>query len=198
ARRARGYCYADTSYSTVPAYKSASLWFRMEAFDDAALPSASGTAQPPAEEFTAALAVLFPPGGSRLPAQGWLYASKGGKTALRSTSVQLKFERPKHESGGHFEYDVPQEVTATATGSEGETITVQLTARRLLYKEDVVSELGPFSRFLVSTVASPMAYTYENRYRLRVDRPGKPPQEHTGIALSEFSFANRPSDLHLF
>jgi phosphatidylglycerophosphate synthase/putative flippase GtrA len=198
ARRARGYCYADTSYSTVPAYKSASLWFRMEAFDDAAVPGAAGTAQPPAEEFTAALAVLFPPGGSRLPAQGWLYASKGGKTALRSTSVQLKFEHPKHEAGGHFEYDVPQEVTATAVGSEGETITVQLTARRLLYKEDVVSELGPFSRFLVSTVASPMAYTYENRYRLRVDRPGKPPQEHTGIALSEFSFANRPSDLHLF
>jgi CDP-diacylglycerol--glycerol-3-phosphate 3-phosphatidyltransferase len=198
ARRARGYCYADTSYSTVPAYKSASLWYRMEAFDDVATPGAAGTGQPPGEVFTAALAVLFPPGGSRLPPQGWLYASQGGKTALRSTSVQLKFEHPKHESGGHFEYDVPQEVKATATGSAGEIITVELTARRLLYKEDVVSELGPFSRFLVSTVASPMAYTYENRYHLRVERPGKPPQDHTGIALSEFSFANRPSDLRLF
>src|SRR5207302_2015396 len=55
-RRLRGYCYADTSYSTVPAYKSASLWYRMEAFDDAA----GGTT---------ALAVLIPPEGSRSPAQ---------------------------------------------------------------------------------------------------------------------------------
>ncbi len=47
-QRVRGYCYADTSYSTVPAYKTASLWYRMAAFDDG-----KGT--------SAALAVLFPP-----------------------------------------------------------------------------------------------------------------------------------------
>jgi hypothetical protein len=50
ARRARGYCYADTSYSTVPAYKSASLWFRLEAFDDTSSSSGSvpGSTQPAA------------------------------------------------------------------------------------------------------------------------------------------------------
>ncbi len=51
SKKMKGFCYADTSYSTVPAYKSASLWYRMEAFDDQ-----SGA--------TAALAVLFPPEGS--------------------------------------------------------------------------------------------------------------------------------------
>ena len=195
ARRARGYCYADTSYSTVPAYKSASLWFRLEAFDDASSSAGSAAGKEP---FTAALAVLFPPHGSHLPAQGWLYATSGGKTALRSTDVQLRFEAPKHESGGHFEYDVPQKVIATAAGAGGETVTVEVTAQRLLYKDDVVSELGPLSRFLVSTVASPMAYTYENHYRLRIERPGHPTVEHAGTALSEFSYANRPGDLRLF
>ena len=205
ARRARGYCYADTNYSTVPAYKSASLWFRMEAFEDAQGQSepplqlgSSTVASAPPDEFTAALAVLFPPHGSRLPPQGWLYATSGSKTELRSTAVQLKFENPRHEPGGHFEYDVPQRVVATATGAQGEKITVELTARRLLYKEDVVSELGPLSRFLISTVASPMAYTYENQYSMKIERDGKPPERHSGVALSEFSYANRPSDLSLF
>src|SRR6267154_4692622 len=64
-RRLRGFCYADTSYSTVPAYKSASLWYRMEAFDGD-------------QANSVALAVLFPPEGSRLPPQGWLYTSRSG------------------------------------------------------------------------------------------------------------------------
>src|SRR5947199_3794448 len=106
SKKIRGFCYADTSYSTVPAYKSASLWYRMEAFDDT-----HGT--------TAALAVLFPPEGSRLPPQGWLYTSKDGKTEVRSTDVKISFADAKHEAGGHFEYDVPQRVIAVARGSEG-------------------------------------------------------------------------------
>src|SRR5262249_24735403 len=88
SRKMKGFCYADTSYSTVPAYKSASLWYRMEAFDD------RGT--------TAALAVLFPPEGSHLGPQGWLYTSKDGHTEVRSSDVKLSFESPRHESGGHF------------------------------------------------------------------------------------------------
>src|SRR5947199_1294964 len=93
SKKMRGFCYADTSYSTVPAYKSASLWYRMEAFDDQ-----HGT--------TAALAVLFPPEGSRLPPQGWLHTSKDGKTEVRSNNVKIAFENPRHGPGGHFEYDV--------------------------------------------------------------------------------------------
>src|SRR3989442_8069192 len=86
-RRLRGYCYADTSYSTVPAYKSASLWYRMEAFDDAA----GGTT---------ALAVLIPPQSSRGPPQGWLYTSKNRETQGRSSEGKLAFEKPKREAGG--------------------------------------------------------------------------------------------------
>jgi CDP-diacylglycerol--glycerol-3-phosphate 3-phosphatidyltransferase len=185
SKRMKGYCYADTSYSTVPAYKSASLWYRMEAFDDK-----TGA--------TAALAVLLPPEGSRQPPQGWLYTSKGGKTEVRSTDVQLSFESPRHESGGHFEYDVPQRVVAVAHGSQGEQVTVRIDAKKLLYKEDVLSEMGPLSRLLVSTVAAPMTYTYEDRVQLRIERPGLPPEDRAAAALSEFAYANKPSSLPAF
>ena len=182
SKKIRGYCYADTSYSTVPAYKSASLWYRMEAFDDQ-----NGT--------TAALAVLFPPEGSHLPPQGWLYTSKGGHTEVRSSDVKISFAEPRHEAGGHFEYDVPQRVTAIAHGAGGESVAVKIEARKLLYRQDVLDEMGPLARLLVSTVAAPMAYTYENRYELRIDKPGAPATQRTGQALSEFSYANKPSSL---
>ena len=182
SKKIKGYCYADTSYSTVPAYKSASLWYRMEAFDDQ-----NGT--------TAALAVLFPPEGSHLPPQGWLYTSKDGHTEVRSTDVQITFSEPKHETGGHFEYDVPQKILAVARGRSGETVTVTLEAKKLLYRQDVLDEMGPLSRLLVSTVAAPMAYTYEDRYELRIARPGAEPIVRSGQALSEFSYANKPSSL---
>lgn len=182
SRKMKGYCYADTSYSTVPAYKSASLWYRMEAFDDQ-----NGT--------TAALAVLFPPEGSRLPPQGWLYTSKAGQTEVRSSEVTISFAEPRHESGGHFEYDVPQQVSAVARGAGGETVTVKIDAKKLLYRQDMLDEMGPLSRLLVSTVAAPMAYTYEDRYELRIDKPGAPPIVRSGQALSEFSYANKPSNL---
>jgi CDP-diacylglycerol--glycerol-3-phosphate 3-phosphatidyltransferase len=179
SRKIKGYCYADTSYSTVPAYKSASLWYRMEAFDDE-----HGT--------SAALAVLFPPLGSGLPPQGWLYTSKDGKTEVRATDVKIAFEELRHEAGGHFQYDVPQRVTAVAHGSKGETVTARIEARRLLYRQDVLDEMGPLSRLLVSTVAAPMAYTYEDRYELRIAHPGQQETVRSGQALSEFSYANKP------
>jgi CDP-diacylglycerol--glycerol-3-phosphate 3-phosphatidyltransferase len=185
SRKMRGFCYADTSYSTVPSYKSASLWYRMEAFDDQ-----SGA--------TAALAVLFPPEGSRLAPQGWLYTSKGGQTEVRSSDVKIAFEAPRHESGGHFEYDVPQRVVAVARGAGGETVMVRIEAKKLLYKQDILDQLGPLSRLLVASVAEPMAYTYENRYQLRIERPGGVPEQRTGQALSEFSYANKPSSLPAF
>ena len=185
SRKIRGFCYGDTSYSTVPAYKSASLWYRMNAFDDE-----KGT--------SAALAVLFPPEGSRLKPQGWLYTSKDGKTEVRSSEVKISFAEPRHENGGHFEYDVPQKITAVARGAQGETVTVELQARKLLYKQDPLDELGPFSRLLLSSVAAPMAYTYENRYSLSIARAGQPAETRTGQALSEFSYANKPSALPSF
>jgi CDP-diacylglycerol--glycerol-3-phosphate 3-phosphatidyltransferase len=179
SRKMRGYCYADTSYSTVPAYKSASLWYRLEAFDDDHAESV-------------ALAVLFPPAGSRLPPQGWLYTSKDGKTEVRSTDVHIAFEAPRHEAGGHFEYDVPQRVLATARGSKGETLSMRIESKKLLYRQDVLDQLGPLARLLVSTVAAPMAYTYEDRYELRIARPGQPETVREGQALSEFAYANKP------
>jgi putative flippase GtrA len=178
-KKIRGYCYADTSYSTVPAYKSASLWYRMEAFDDE-----HGT--------SAALAVLFPPLGSGLPPQGWLYTSRDGKTEVRATDVKVQFENPRREPGGHFQYDVPQRVTVVARGSQGETVTARIDSKKLLYRQDVLDEMGPLSRLLVSTVAAPMAYTYEDRYELRIARPGQQETVRTGQALSEFSYANKP------
>jgi len=184
-RRVSGYSYAETSYSTVPAYKSASLWYRMEAFD-----GDQGT--------SAALAVLFPPEGSRLPPQGWLYTSRDGKTEVRSTDVKIAFEAPRHEPGGHFEYDVPQRVLAEARGVGGETVTVRLDARKLLYRQDVLDEMGPLSRLVVSAWAAPMAYTYENRYELRIEKPGEEPVVRSGQALSEFSYANKPKNLPAF
>jgi phosphatidylglycerophosphate synthase/putative flippase GtrA len=185
SKKMKGYCYADSSYSTVPAYKSASLWYRMEAFDDQ-----NGS--------TAALAVLFPPEGSRLAPQGWLYTSIGGRTEVRSSDVKISFSEPRHESGGHFEYDVPQKITAVAHGAAGETVTVKIDAKKLLYRQDVLDEMGPLSRLLISTVAAPMAYTYEDRYELRIDRPGSASTLRTGQALSEFSYANKPSNLPAF
>jgi phosphatidylglycerophosphate synthase/putative flippase GtrA len=181
-RRLRGFCYADTSYSTVPAYKSASLWYRMEAFDDA-----DGT--------TMALAVLVPPEGSRVPPQGWLYTTRNGETDVRSSQVKLSFQQPKREAGGRFEYDVPQRVVASARGAAGEKVTVTIDARRLLYKEDVLGEMSPLSRFLVSIMAAPMTYTYENRYELRIERAGAAPEQRSGTALSEFAYANPPSQV---
>lgn len=185
SRKMRGTCYADTSYSTVPAYKSASLWYRMEAFDDA-----HGT--------SAALAVLFPPAGSRLPPQGWLYTSKDGQMEVRATDVKIRFEQARHETGGHFEYDVPQRATAVAQGAAGEAVTLKIEARKLLYRQDVLDQMGPLSRLLVSTVAAPMTYTYEDRYELRIARPGEPETVRTGQALSEFAYANKPPNLTVF
>ncbi|HEX4384148.1 MAG TPA: GtrA family protein, partial [Myxococcales bacterium] len=182
SRKMRGFCYADTSYSTVPAYKTASLWYRMEAFDDV-----HGT--------SAALAMLFPPAGSRLPPQGWLYTSKDGQTEVHSSEVKISFEEPRHESGGNFEYDVPQRMIAVAKGASGETVTVRVEAKKLLYRQDLLGDLGPLSRLLVSSVAAPMAYTYEDRYTLRIDKPGSPVIERSGQALSEFSYANKPQNL---
>src|SRR5437763_16483555 len=103
-KRVKGYCYADTSYSTVPAYKRASLWLRMEAFDDGA-------------DGSAALAVLFPPQGSLRAPEGWLYTSKNGHTEIRSSDVKVSLEDPRRETGGRFEYDVPQRIVAVALGS---------------------------------------------------------------------------------
>jgi phosphatidylglycerophosphate synthase/putative flippase GtrA len=185
SRKMRGYCYADTAYSTMPAYKTASLWYRMEAFDDD-----HGT--------SAALAMLFPPEGSRLPPQGWLYTSKDGQTEVRSADVKISFDEPRHESGGNFEYDVPQRMVAVARGTEGETVTLRVESKKLLYKQDLLGDLGPISRLLVSSVAAPMAYTYEDRYTLRIDKPGQKPIERTGQALSEFSYANKPQNLPAF
>ncbi|HEY6910234.1 MAG TPA: GtrA family protein [Myxococcales bacterium] len=185
SKRVSGYCYADTSYSTVPAYKSASLWYRMEAFDGE-------------HGASVALAVLFPPGSSRLPPQGWLYTSRDGKTEVRSTDVKIAFEAPRHEPGGHFEYDVPQRVAAVAHGAAGETVTVRIDAKRLLYRQDLLDQMGPLSRLLVSAWAAPMAYTYENRYELRIERPGEPAVVRSGQALSEFSYANKPANLPAF
>ena len=194
AKRARGYCYADTSYSTVPSYKSASLWFRMAAFDEPqARPEGSRSAVAAAEEaLTTALAVLFPPEGSRVPEQGWLYATRAGRTEVRSSEVKLTFENPRRETGGNFEYEVPQKITAHAKGAGGESVTVVLEAKRLLYKQDVLAELSPVSRFLLSAVAAPMAYTYENRVVVTIERAGQPTIERTGVAITEFAYANRP------
>ena len=204
SRRARGYCYADTSFSTIPGYKSASLTIRMEAFDEPHRESnvaaqdkfgekiePSGAAKVD-DEMTTALAILYPPAGSRLPPQGWLYSTRGPHTEVRSSDVTLVFEKPHHEAGGHFEYDVPQKITALAQGSNGEKVTVSLEAKRLLYKEDVLAEMEPLSRFLLSAVAAPMAYTYENKVTVRVEKPGQPPVEHEGVAITEFAFANKP------
>jgi len=185
SRRVRGYSYADTSYSTVPAYKTASLWYRMQAFDDE-----DGT--------SAALAVLFPPAGSRLPPQGWLYTSRGGQMEVRSSDVKIAFEDPRHESGGHFEYDVPQRVAVVARGVGGETVTLRLDAKKLLYRQDVLDEMSPLSRLMVATWAAPMAYTYANRYELRIEKPGETATVRSGQALSEFSYANKPANLPAF
>jgi CDP-diacylglycerol--glycerol-3-phosphate 3-phosphatidyltransferase len=185
SRRMRGYSYADTSYSTVPAYKSASLWYRMQAFD-----GEDGT--------SAALAILFPPEGTRMPPQGWMYTSRDGKTEVRSTDVKIAFEDLRHEPGGHFEYDVPQRVAAVARGVAGETVSLRVEARKLLYRQDLLDEMGPLSRLLVSTWAAPMAYTYENRYELRIEKPGEEPVVRSGQALSEFSYANKPANLPAF
>ncbi len=203
SRKTRGYCYADTSFSTVPGYKSASLTIRMAAFDeqqhdapaqDGLIGAAKlhGSAAKPGEEMSTALAILYPPAGSPLAPQGWLYSTRGAQMEVRSSDVTLVFEKPHHESGGHFEYDVPQKLTALAKGAKGETVTVTLEAKRLLYKEDVLAEMGPLSRFLLSAVAAPMAYTYENKVTVRVERPGQPAVEHTGVAITEFAYANKP------
>src|SRR3954462_5953177 len=181
-KRVKGYCYADTSYSTVPACKSASLWLRMEAFGD-------GSAG------TAALAVLFPPQGTLRQPEGWLYTSKNGKTEVRSSEVKVAFEDLRHEPGGRFEYDVPQRIIAVARGAEDERVTLTLQARRLLYKEDVLGEMEPLSRLLVSTVAAPRAHTHEDAYTLRSERKGEPAEVRSGTALTEFSHANKPSQL---
>jgi hypothetical protein len=77
-------------------------------------------------------------------------------------------------------------------------VTVKIDAKKLLYKQDVLDEMGPLSRLLVSTVAAPMAYTYEDKYELHIERPGSPPTIRTGQALSEFSYANKPSSLPAF
>src|SRR6267142_5034905 len=147
---------------------------------------------------SAALAVLFPPEGSRIAPQGWLYTSRNGQTEVRSSEVKLSFQRPRRETGGRFEYDVPQRVVASAKGALGEKVTVTIEAKRLLYKEDVLGEMSPLSRFLVSIMAAPMTYTYENHYDLRIERPGAAPDYRGGTALSEFAYANPPSTVAQF
>ena len=85
-----------------------------------------------------------------------------------------------------------------ARGVDGETVTVHVQARKLLYRQDLLDEMGPLSRLLVSTWAAPMAYTYENHYELRIERPGEEPTVRSGQALSEFSYANKPANLPAF
>jgi hypothetical protein len=109
--------------------------------------------------------------------------------------VKVTLDEPRHEPGGRFEYDVPQRIVAVARGSRDEQLTLTLQARRLLYKEDVLGEMGPLSRLLVSTVAAPMAYTYEDDYTLRIERKGEPVEVRRGTALTEFAYANKPSQL---
>jgi hypothetical protein len=154
----------------------------MEAFDDGS-------------DGTAALAVLFPPQGTLRQPEGWLYTSKNGKTEVRSSDVKVSLEEARHEPGGRYEYDVPQRIIVVARGADDERITLTAQARRLLYKEDVLGEMGPLSRLLVSTVAAPMAYTYEDGYTLRIERKGEPVEVRSGTALTEFSYANKPSQL---
>ena len=48
------------------------------------------------------------------------------------------------------------------------------------------------SRFLLSAVAAPMAYTYENRVVVTIERAGQPTIERSGVAITEFAYANRP------
>jgi len=144
---------------------------------------------------SSALAVLFPPQGSLRQPEGWLYTSRNGNTAIRASDVKVTLEEPRHEPGGRFEYDVPQRIVAVARGSRDEQLTLTLQARRLLYKEDVLGEMGPLSRLLVSTVAAPMAYTYEDDYTLRIERKGEPLEVRRGTALTEFAYANKPSQL---
>jgi hypothetical protein len=109
--------------------------------------------------------------------------------------VKLSFEDVRREPGGRFEYDVPRRIVAVAKGAQGETATVTIEARRLLYKEDVLGEMGPLSRLLVSTVAAPMAYTYEDTYQLVIERPGAAPEKREGTALTEFSYASKPAPI---
>ena len=111
---------------------------------------------------------------------------------------ELHLPTPKRELGGHYQYDVPQRVIAKAVGAGGERVTLELDARRLVYRQDVVEDLGAVSRFLVSAVASPMAYTYENKYKLRIERDGQPAEERSGGAFSEFSYVNKPANLPAF
>jgi len=126
---------------------------------------------------------------------GQLYTSRNGNTEIRASDVKLSLEELRTEPGGRFQYDVPQKIVAVAKGSRDEQLTLTLQARRLLYKEDVLGEMGPLSRLLVSTVAAPMAYTYEDSYTLRIERKGEPVEVRRGTALTEFSYANKPSQL---
>jgi phosphatidylglycerophosphate synthase/putative flippase GtrA len=216
SKRTRGYCYADTSYSTVPGHKSASLWFRMAAFDEpqghrasaeaaeqAKLLAAAGVPDAAAgvpadrdqEALTTALAVLFPPEGSRVPEQGWLYATRGGKTEVRSSDVTLTFETPRLEKGSSKSpssgYEVPQKITAHARGAGGELVTVVLEARRLLYQQDTLTETSALAR-LFGAWGAPVSYTYENRVSVKIERKGEPPLERTGVAITEFAYNSRP------
>ena len=75
---------------------------------------------------------------------------------------------------------------------------MRIEARKLLYRQDVLDEMGPLSRLLISTVAAPMAYTYEDRYELHIAQPGQPDTVRTGQALSEFAYANKPPNLTVF
>jgi hypothetical protein len=40
-----------------------------------------------------------------------------------------------------------------------------------------------------------MAYTYEDRYHLVIERPGAPPEKREGTALTEFAYASKPAPL---
>src|SRR5206468_3358043 len=118
------------------------------------------------------------------PGGGRVTFDAGGRAVFDQTifALRSKFDATVWSSdrGGRFEYDVPQRVVASARGALGEKVTVTIDAKRLLYKEDVLGEMSPLSRFLVSIMAAPMSYTYENRYELRIDRPGSPAEHRTG------------------
>lgn len=183
ARKAAGTCYADTNFSTVAPSKSASLWIRMVAFED---PPADAAGR--AGDGTAAMAVLFPPEGSPLAEQGWLYTSRAGQTDLRASGVRLTLSDLQLERSSRSAREVPRRIAGVATGAHGEKITIALERKRPLYVEDGLDELGPVARLVASAMGAPVSYTVEHRYTLRVERPGQAPEEQQGVALVEFRF----------
>jgi hypothetical protein len=86
---------------------------------------------------------------------------------------------------------VPQKITAHAKGAGGELVTVVLEAKRLLYQQDTLADSSPLAR-LFGLAGAPVAYTYENRVSVKIERKGQAPIERTGVAITEFAYASRP------